>query len=233
MNIIIIANGLFPTGMWVDTVLRQADRVVCCDGALEKYLNWQKRQSTRVHPSVDVVGDGDSLNPKVMSEEGCMGIEIRRHWVEEQEYNDLTKATRFALEQAEWSVPRDILHHSPEEDVTITYIGATGLREDHTLGNISLLAWYMEQYPGVGFRMISDYGMFVPMQGHGVFDTYSGQQVSLFSLTPEVPVTVKGLRWPIESRQLTWWWEASLNEAMGDSFEVWGGRMVVYLVSMV
>ena len=89
----------------------------------------------------------------------------------------------------------------------------------------------MEQFPKVSFRMLSDQGMFLPMQGHQTFQSHPGQQVSLFSLTPHQPVTVEGLRWPINNRQLDWWWEGTLNEATGNSFEVWGGRLVVYLLA--
>ncbi len=54
MNIIIIANGLFPEKPWVDTLLGSADRVVCCDGAIEKYLGWHSRQTLLPDHPVDV-----------------------------------------------------------------------------------------------------------------------------------------------------------------------------------
>ena len=68
MNIIIIANGLFPEKPWVDTLLGGADRVVCCDGAIEKYLGWHSRQTLLPDHPVDVVGSTRSsthgiLNP--------------------------------------------------------------------------------------------------------------------------------------------------------------------------
>ena len=86
----------------------------------------------------------------------------------------------------------------------------------------------MEQYPSMAFRMVGDYGVFEPMQGRRLFASHAGQQVSLFSLTPDVPVTVSGLRWPIEGRCLTSWWQGTLNEAVGDTFEVQGGKMIVF-----
>ena len=150
------------------------------------------------------------------------GLDVTFVRIAEQDDNDLTKATRHVLSNVEYG---------EQEGCNVDYIGATGLREDHTLGNISLLAWYMEQFPKVSFRMLSDQGMFLPMQGHQTFQSHPGQQVSLFSLTPHQPVTVEGLRWPINNRQLEWWWEGTLNEATGDSFEVWGGRLVVYLLA--
>ena len=221
MNIIIIANGLFPEKPWVDTLLCHSDRVVCCDGAIEKYLRWHSRQTNLPTHPVDVVGDGDSLNPVLIAKAHHREIDIHHYMVEEQEYNDLTKATRHAMEEA-------CRMGIPDTEVSIDYIGATGLREDHTLGNVSLLAYYMEQYPGITLRMLSDYGIFIPMHGHRRFHSHAGQQISLFSLTPDKPVTVSGLRYPIENRCLTSWWQGTLNEAIGDSFEVQGGTIIVF-----
>lgn len=223
MNITIIANGTFPSGDWVDALLQGADRIVCCDGAALKYVDWFVRRSPHspapVLRRVEVVGDGDSFDPTVVGAAARAGIVLSRHPVAEQDDNDLTKAMRFALE----------LEPKGNCDGTeVAIVGATGLREDHTLGNISLLAWYMERYPGVRFRMLSDYGVFTPVQGHGVFASHAGQQVSLFSLSPAVPVTVEGLRWPVTDRCLGWWWEGTLNEALGDQFQVWGDRLIVY-----
>ena len=222
MNIIIIANGLFPEKTWVDTLLGQADRVLCCDGAIEKYLGWHSRQPLLPNRLVDVVGDCDSLDPALLDEARRRGIDVHQYVVEEQEYNDLTKATRHAVAEARCAGIAD-------NEMSIDYIGATGLREDHTLGNISLLAYYIEQYPGIAFRMVSDHGVFEPMQGRRRFVSHTGQQVSLFSLTPDTPVTVNGLRWPIENRCLTSWWQGTLNEAVGDSFTVRGGTLIVFL----
>ena len=215
MNIIVIANGVFPTLPPVLRCLGQSDAVVCCDGALEKYLRWYRQQSPRPTCPVAVVGDGDSLSPALLNEAKNAGINLTHQQVDEQEYNDLTKAVRYAMGLG------------PVERVTI--LGATGKREDHTLGNISLLAYYQEMYAHVQFTMPTDYGTFYPMQGRGVFASHEGQQVSLFSLTPSVPITVKGLRYPIDNRCLTQWWQGTLNEAEGDNFEVTGGQLIVYL----
>ena len=201
MNIIIIANGLFPEKPWVDTLLGCADRVVCCDGAIEKYLGWRSRQTLFPNHPVDVVGDGDSLDPALIADAHRRGVDVHHYMVDEQEYNDLTKATRQAVAEAR----------------------RAGIADS------SLMAYYMEQYPGMTFRMVGDYGVFEPMQGCRRFASHAGQQVSLFSLTPDIPVTVSGLRYPIVNRCLTSWWQGTLNEALGDTFEVQGGTLIVFI----
>ena len=220
MNIIIIANGSFPTERAVLARLCEADHLVCCDGALGKFLNWYRTLTPRPLLRVSAVGDGDSLAPSVLEEARREGLQLHHELILEQESNDLSKAVRYALADAQG-----------EAKVHLCIVGATGLREDHTLGNISLLAYYAMEYPEVGFEMVGDYGVFLPFSGVRRFETHQGQQVSLFSLTPDEPVSVSGLRYPIEGRCLRWWWEGTLNEALGDSFEVRGGKGVVYLLT--
>ena len=220
MNIIIIANGASPTLPPVLKLLNAADWVVCCDGALGKYLQWLHQQMPRPSQQVSVVGDGDSLSPSLLREAQHEGLNLDHQHVTEQEYNDLTKAVRYVDEKT-----RHIKGGKPHVDI----LGATGKREDHTLGNISLLAYYAEMYPELDFAMHSDYGTFYPVNGLRQFHSHKGQQVSLFSLKPDKPVSVIGLMYPIENRCFPWLWEATLNEALGDSFEVQGERVVVFL----
>lgn len=220
MNIIIIANGDFPRSQHVLELLAQARHVVCCDGAFEKYYRWSK-QSTGCCRQVDVVGDGDSLQRGLVDEARMAGMDVCHKVVSEQESNDLSKAVHYAIAQARGQSAEDGALH-------IDILGATGLREDHTLGNVSLLAYYSIEFPDIEFRMVSDYGVFQPVIGRRRFLSHKGQQVSLFSFTPSEPVSVNGLRYPIEGRCLTWLWEGTLNESLGDSFEVSGGTLVVY-----
>lgn len=216
MYIIIIANGEFPNSQQVLDLLGRADHVVCCDGAFENYYPWCCKNAA-CRRKVVVVGDGDSLRHGLVDKARAAGMEVSRIVVSEQESNDLSKAVRYAVG-----------HICGNSGVRIDILGATGLREDHTMGNISLLAYYATQYPTIDFRIVSDYGTFQPVVGRKKFASHKGQQVSLFSFTPAVPVSVVGLRYPINERCLTWLWEATLNEAIGDEFEVIGGTMVVY-----
>ena len=221
MYIIVIANGQFPVSRQVLDLLGEADRVVCCDGAFEKFFCWH-RQSYGRGRMVEVVGDGDSLSPSVLDEARQAGVDVRRKVVSEQESNDLSKAVHYAIGKAR-------SEDCADSEMRLDILGATGLREDHALGNISLLAYYTIEFPQVEFRMVSDYGVFVPVRGRRVFKSCTGQQVSIFSFTPTVPVSVSGLRYPIVNRPLTWLWEGTLNEALGDEFEVAGGTLVVYV----
>ena len=200
---VVVANGLFPTRAELLDCIRTADFLVACDGAISKLE--QIRQ-----PDV-VVGDLDSL-----SEELKHRYSSRIYKVDEQESNDLTKAMCFVKNKG-------------YSEVLI--LGATGLREDHTLGNISLLLEYISDFKRV--EICSDFGSFVPLKGSAVLSSYSGQQISLFSLHPHGAISVEGLRYPINNRCLYSWWEATLNEAVGEEFSVilhGEARVIVYRV---
>ena len=114
-NCVVVANGSFPQTALPLRLLHEASVVIACDGAIEAL------DKAGITPAA-IVGDLDSI-PSCFRERYADRI----HIVEDQEINDLTKSVRFA-------------HRSGEQEVLI--LGATGLREDHTLGNISLLMDY-------------------------------------------------------------------------------------------
>ena len=92
--------------------MKEAKYVVCCDGAANEYLNRGLRPWR-------VVGDCDSLSPEATQ---IFKDIVRRN--PDQETNDQTKAITYLANKG--------LRR-------IAIVAATGRREDHTLGNISLL----------------------------------------------------------------------------------------------
>ena len=206
-HIVILAAGDFPVGKIPLSVLCNADFVVCCDSA---YLQFSVFNIHHSQPFI-VVGDGDSLPEKQRQEIGEKFV-----YISEQDDNDLTKSVR-------WAVSRFGI-----EDSNYTILGATGKREDHTLGNISLLATYIEMFPGIEMEMLTEYGRFTVASVRRTYDSFPRQQVSLFSMTPDVPVSTEGLQWPIKKRCIPRWWEGTLNSSLTDRFTVVGGKIIVF-----
>lgn len=188
---IIMANGSFPQTAVPLRLLHQASVVIACDGAVEAL------DKEGIIPTA-IVGDLDSLSPRFREQ-----YTDRIHLVEDQEVNDLTKSIRFA-------------YMSGYQEVLI--LGATGLREDHTLGNISLLMEHAHLFRRI--EMLSDYGLFTPLLQTATLKSQPGTQVSLFSTSPYGTLSTSGLRWPICNRQLTAWWQGTLNEATDNFFTV-------------
>ena len=200
---VVVACGSFPQTAEPLTLLKASSAVIACDGAVE---NLHERG---IEP-LAIVGDMDSA-PEAMRRLYADRI----HRVEEQETNDLTKAVMFAHSQGY----RRLL-----------ILGATGLREDHTLGNISLLMDYAPLFDYVEMR--SDYGRFIPLEKTATLPCTPGQQISIFSMVPSGVITSEGLRWSITHRRLTSWWQGTLNEALGSEFTLIlspKARVIVYL----
>lgn len=197
---VILADGDFPTNAIPLGILNKANYLVCCDGAGAKAIEHG------IMPTA-VVGDGDSLPKDIKS---MLGDKF--HYVSEQDYNDLTKATRYVLA----TIPTAR---------RIAYIGATGKREDHTLGNISLMAFYAEEF-GITPTLVTDHGSFSVACGKQKFESFEGQQVSIFNLSCSL-LSGTGFRWqPYAYKML---WQGTLNEAVGNEVEIDGdGTYMVF-----
>ena len=198
-HIVILAAGDFPTHPVPLQALREADFVVCCDSAYSTLL----ANCYQLPADFVVIGDGDSLSEQDKRQLGDRYIQV-----DEQDYNDLHKAMQYAVT------------HYPLPTTHYTILGASGRREDHTLGNISYLVTFAEEYPGADIEMLTDYGRLKAMTGHRTFDSFPRQQVSVFSMTPDSAIHSEGLKWPLDAFHARRWWQASLNEALGTAFSL-------------
>ena len=194
---VVVGNGEFPVHPFPLTVLDQSPCVVCCDGGTNALV-----ESGRLPDRI--VGDGDSL-----SEENRLRFQDRIYRNPDQETNDQTKAVSFLASRG---IRR------------IAILGATGKREDHTLGNISLLMEY--QRMGLEVVMLTDYGFFVPAVDTQEFMGFPRQQISVFNFDA-VDLKSEGLRYPVYD--FCYWWQGTLNEVEGDSFRIMAkGHYLVY-----
>ena len=188
---VILADGAFPAGREALEYLDKADRVICCDGAARSLVAYGREPDR-------IVGDLDSL-----SEEFKKRFADRIEHVSEQESNDLSKAFRYCES------------HGYEN---IVILGATGKREDHTLGNLSLLSIYAERVPGI--KIVTDYGYFTVAKRSGSFESFPGMQISVVPLKGKAVVTSANLKYPMDKLELQFWYQATLNEAEGDTFSL-------------
>ncbi|MDO4218028.1 MAG: thiamine diphosphokinase [Bacteroidales bacterium] len=214
MNTIILANGIFPQHPIALNRLLSASLIVCCDAAIINLANHLRSsepfanalKGTDGEPiTVAVVGDGDSYRPDPVMEQlfAEAGSPLRHYADADQETNDLTKAIRYASHQGARQ---------------LEILGATGLREDHTLGNIALLAHHSDLF---SLRMYTDYGVFTPIHATTRFASFARQQVSLFNMRPAAAtLSSKGLQYPLIDRHLDELWEGTLNASMGEEFTI-------------
>jgi len=200
LEAVILADGNFPAHQIPLTCLRKADHIICCDGSAESLI------AADMEPEA-IVGDLDSISPVISDR-----FAGRLFRDSDQDTNDLTKAVRWCINKR-------------YKEVVI--LGATGKREDHTIGNISLLTEYARE---ISVCMVTDTGTFTPLLKSSVVKCFPGQQVSVFSINPETEITSIGLLYELNNLKLHNWWRATLNEATGDTFELRfiRGPVIVY-----
>ncbi len=192
-SVVILGNGAFPTEPYPVYLLDSAEGVVCCDGALEKWL----KHNASAAP-LAVIGDMDSLSAQLQERFSSVLVKV-----DEQDDNDQTKALRWVLE-------------NHPEVTEIVFLGATGLREDHTIGNLGLLMDYPRQFD-LGERrlsMVSDFGTAFVITDTCDLHLGEGRRISLFSADNSLRITSEGLQWPLDDVVFDAWWKATLNRTV-------------------
>ncbi len=102
-------------------------------------------------------------------------------------------------------------------------LGATGKREDHTLGNISLLMTYARK---LEVKCYTNYGIFIPSEGNQTFKSFKGQQISLFNFGA-THMHAKNLLYPLSDFNELW--QGTLNEATDTLFTIYAnGKYLVF-----
>lgn len=198
---VILANGSFPTHPVPLSILESHARLICCDGAAEKLI-----ANTNRSPEV-IVGDLDSISQATKAQFESTLVEIA-----DQNRNDLQKAL-------EWSRQQGLRRHA--------LLGLFGGREDHALGNFSLLWQYTED---AGLQVFTDNGVFTPVQGDRQLPSFPGQFISVFTKDPSVKVTSQGLKWPLEKRPFHHHFEGTLNQALSSQVQlrIEGGQALIF-----
>ena len=197
-----MGNGQFPKKEYPLYLLESADFVVCCDGALDTYLRHFSGRNLR-RPDV-VVGDMDSLSKKTAERFRDIAVKI-----DEQETNDQSKAFHYILE------------HFPDVD-TIHILGATGKREDHTIGNLSLLMEYAREMRRqdcgrtVSVDIVSDWSTAFAITDSCTLDVGEGRSVSIICPDNSLNIKSEGLVWPTDNVVFDNLWQATLNRASAD-----------------
>ena len=199
-SIVILCDGEFPRKAYPQYLLDSADAVVCCDGSVRKYLSYTKRRLGQERLPEAVVGDMDTLPRSWQERLSPLIVKIS-----EQDDNDLTKAMRYVLTR--------------HPDVTeIHILGATGLREDHTVGNMGLLMEYPRLFDlgDIRIDMVSDYSTAFAVTDSCELHVGTGRRFSLFSPDNTLTIRSEGLQWPTDAVVFDNWWPATLNRAVAD-----------------
>ena len=199
-RVVIICDGNFPKTEYPRYLIRTADFIICCDGALMKFLRNSKAIFGEARLPDIVTGDMDTLSAAMQKKYADIIVKE-----DEQEHNDQTKAVRWALSNLDGIE-------------SICILGATGGRADHTIGNISLLMEYTRMFDlgDMNLEMVTDKETIFPITDSTEFDCGTGRQVSIFSPDNSLRIKSEGLAYPTEDVVFDNWWKATLNRASQD-----------------
>ena len=200
---VIVGAGDFPKKEYPLYLLGKADVVICCDSAFAAWLRYSSRHPRSGGKTLPdaVVGDIDSLPESLRKRYGDIIVHIG-----DQDDNDQTKALRHLLENYEGL---DEIH----------IVGATGKREDHTIGNLSLLMEYARQYgldamSRPSLDIVSDYSTSFALRDSAELYLGEGRNVSIMTPDNSLRIKSEGLEWPLDDVVFDNWWKATLNRTV-------------------
>ena len=200
-TVVIICDGQFPKTEYPRYLIRTADFIICCDGALKKFMKYSTSIFGEERLPDLVIGDMDTLPASWQKK--YQDIIIKES---EQEHNDQTKAVRWALNNI--------------SDIAELYIlGSTGGRADHTIGNLSLLMEYTRMFElgDIVVQAITDEGTIFAVNDTIEFDCGTGRSVSIFSPDSSLNIKSAGLEYQTDGVVFDNWWKATLNKASQDN----------------
>ena len=181
-NIVLIANGEFPTHKKPLEIIKKNKYIICCDGAADLLIKFGQ------NPNI-VIGDLDSIDPNTAYPLIEKVIDIK-----DQNNNDFRKALHWISENINLN--------------TLFILGATGLREDHTLGNLTTFSY---QEFNFNIEILTDTGIFYIINSSKTINSFKGQYVSIFSANPNQRITTKGLKYELNNSTLDTLYSGSLN----------------------
>ena len=200
-SVVIIGDGRFPKTEYPRYLIRSADFIICCDGALLKFLRNSKTIFGEERLPDLVIGDMDTLSYSMQKR--YADIIIKEN---EQDHNDQTKAVRWVLANLDGVEQIHIL-------------GGTGGRADHTIGNISLLMEYTRMFElgDTSIEMVTDEGTIFPINDTIEFECGPGRSISIFSPDNSLKIRSEGLMYPTDDVIFDNWWKATLNKTVQDN----------------
>ena len=182
-NITLIVNGKFPKNKKSLQLIDNSEFIICCDGAANSLKKNNKNANI-------IIGDLDSINNNLINLQKTKIIHIHN-----QNDNDLRKALDWISENMKIQ--------------KLSIIGSTGLREDHTLGNIA--SFLYNTYP-FEIEILTDSGCFYVINQSKKIETFTGQYISLFCVNDDQKVTTTGLKYELKNSQINLY-SATLNIA--------------------
>ena len=185
--VVIVGNGEFPTHSIPLNHLKNAGIIICADGGADQLI------SHNFTPDV-IVGDMDSTKLK---KENFKGL-----WISSPDQNrtDLQKTL-------DWCIANDLTE--------VTVLGIMGKREDHSLGNLHVLAEFSQK---MNIQFITNYAVIYCIQGKKTISSVAGQQISIVAIENIQSISTVGLKYELKNENFLPTCNGISNEAIGEIF---------------
>ena len=185
----LLVNGEFPTHPVPLRFLNSAETIICTDGSADKLLAHGRT------PDV-IIGDMDSTKLKKDDSKGV--------WISSLNQNktDLQKTL-------DWCIANNL------NDVIV--LGAMGKREDHSLGNLHLLAEFSKK---LKMKFVTNYAVIHSFKGKRTFSSLIGQQISIVAIENIQSISTVGLKYELKNKSFPPACNGISNEAIGEIFTI-------------
>jgi thiamine pyrophosphokinase len=172
---IILANGKPPKKSIISFFQRRGySKLICADGGANSALKMN------LVPDV-IIGDLDSISSEALKEFKSVSKIIR---LKRQNDTDVEKCLKYAIK------------NKFEEALLL---GATGNRLDHTFCNIGIVLKY---FPQIKISLIAENSFLKAYTGKVELNTYPGETISLYGISPKTKITSNGLKYELKNTSL-------------------------------
>ena len=187
--VVIVGNGEFPAHPIPLNHLKNAGTIICADSGADQII------SHNFTPDA-IIGDMDSTKFK---KEDFKGL-----WISSPDQNrtDLQKTL-------DWCIANDVTE--------VTVLGIMGKREDHSLGNLHILAEFSQK---MDIQFITNYAVIYCTQGKKIFSSLVGQQISIVAIESIQSISTVGLKYELKNEPFPPACNGISNEAIGKTFTI-------------
>ena len=187
--VVIVGNGEFPAHQIPLNHLKNAGTIICADGGADQLISYNLTPNA-------IIGDMDSTKLRKDDFKGA--------WISSPNQNriDLQKTL-------DWCISNNL------NDVTV--LGTMGRREDHSLGNLHVLAEFSKK---MDIRFITNYAVIYSFKGKKTFSSLIGQQISIVSIEHVRSISTSGLKYELNNEQFPPACNGISNEAESDLFTI-------------
>jgi len=186
---VLLINGGFPTHPVPLRFLNSAETIICTDGSADKLLAHGRT------PDV-IIGDMDSTK---LRKDNFKGV-----WISSPNQNktDLQKTL-------DWCIENNL------NDVIV--LGAMGKREDHSLGNLHVLAEFSQK---LKIKFVTNHAVIYSFKGRRTFPSLKVQQISIVAIENVKSISTVGLKYELNNEPFPPSCNGISNKAISNEFTI-------------